>query len=576
MHTPEGETMWSVPDVALADDEEGSDKQVKKEAMGLLDIPTSMGGGDEPDENWDVINFRGNPKNPGLGRGPEGEEETEFFGAKENDVGLPPGNERPDPDDLENANDFIDFLFKSKNAYQVLTNMAKQVLNNGAVMNSELQKLESFLNKSGKSVDAASVSKLLKNAGPAGAAVGAALGFTPGFLMGMPNVGVLLGGTAGYLIEEYFTSNPSAKSALENQKDVVAGLMSSLRGYGVTDKELGDLEDKTILPGDYRFVNHMAKTTHPSYWSAVEQLAIQYAQSTDKLMSIFDSAPSEAERKPLAQEKPSAKGPITRPGDPYTYGHNPNGEGYVVVSGPMGRGVGFVISPGTEAYDLVRAADPSAKPEEVVEPEVAPEVVPEPTPEVATSPEDVLPAEPEAAEPVAEEERTLAPGEVRVESVTPEKKRRVMEALKFNKSEDPEGAFAQWMKQPFTLARGPVTSRSGREVAIVDFGDNLPVDVRYDGISTVDGSSWSPSSLTKVERGDLDMRGREGKGLRQEMRRERKPADSREDPRSEKREENQRNRLRRNEESRNRRERARREARKIQLNNLVKKSKVRS
>jgi tetratricopeptide (TPR) repeat protein len=120
--------------------------------------------------------------------------------------------------------------------------------------------------------------------------------------------------------------------------------------------------------------------------------------------------------------------------------------------------------------------------------------------------------------------------------MTPDKKKRVMDYLKI----DDEG-FERWIKQDFTLSKGPIKSESsGRYIGVIDLGSNLPADIRYDGAHSQDGETWTIDDLSRKEIRELKLRGEE-RLQKRELRRERRDT-------SGKREELQRNRLRRRQE----------------------------
>lgn len=167
-------------------------------------------------------------------------------------------------------------------------------------------------------------------------------------------------------------------------------------------------------------------------------------------------------------------------------------------------------------------------------PEGAPEEVPGQTPEAA----------PETPETEGEQE---GEGEgMRIQITDPDKKRRIMKALKLDELPDPEDAWSRWAAQSFELYQGPIESRSGRQIAIADFGSNLEEwpDIRYDGVASEDGGkSWTTTNLSRKERRDLELRGKDNRALRQELRRENRPSNLRSDQRSERREDRQRGRI---------------------------------
>lgn len=84
-HTPSSENHWGM----LNDVEEDLDEDLnlRKEALGLLDIPASTTGGE-------VLDFAGIPESPGLSQEQGEDEGTEFFGAHEEGMDLPPINNK--------------------------------------------------------------------------------------------------------------------------------------------------------------------------------------------------------------------------------------------------------------------------------------------------------------------------------------------------------------------------------------------------------------------------------------------------------------------------------------------------
>jgi len=618
MHEPAGEAMWSVPNnAAMADDklpggladnkspsdfnksmlEEGikielehtSDKllareiamdhltedkeyynrlkAMEKEAMGLLDVPFSIGSGESDegdDESGEVLTFKGT-QNPGLSRGLGDGEETDYFGAAEDGVDLPPRNHK-----YQDDNKFIEFLFSNKESYNRFMNLTKKALRtNGEAMISELSKLEDFFRKAGKSAEANSVSSLKKTSGATGAAAGAAAGLPIGLLAANPVLGTIFGAGAGSMIENFLYRKPEKKSELERQKALVNSLEEELRGMKVDANYLAALTKGTIKPN--QLAGKMVRagvTLSTADSSKIPDVAAKYVVEANKLSALFKEIEeaSQVSTQPLEQGEPikdrkpvaaprrteTPPGPITRPGDPYTYGPNPGGEGYIVVSGPGGKGEGNVILPGTPGYEEVKAADLTAQDDNAPAKEVGP-----PNAQNATT-EDHSKA------------RGLQPGEVQVRRLTPEKKRRVMRALRLDGGANSEDSYQRWLSSPKTLYKGPVPSEKG-QVAVVDFGDKFPADIRYDGIRTNDGKTWFGSPLNRRERRDLELKGREQKGVRQELRRENRPSNLRDNPRSERREQRQRDRVSRREDRRqDRRTKARKASRLAQIEGLHK------
>jgi len=247
-HMPAGEMLWSVPnDVAMADDEKmeiihqgpddidtpdcktpGSQFHIKvtpkeiggmvelpfeadvdrekaeeleeeihdaleeilaplfnKEALGLLDIPSSNIGGE-------VLEFK-IPQNPGLKRDLGDDEETDYFGTDSDVVDLPPENNKHQE---SINNEFIEFLFKEEhdafasqlielNQALVSLGMTKGASNlksmiktissdtqhgekilrqRGDIMIDDLKKLKETLNKSGKDGQATRIDSLITEA----------------------------------------------------------------------------------------------------------------------------------------------------------------------------------------------------------------------------------------------------------------------------------------------------------------------------------------------------------------------------------------------------------------------------
>lgn len=109
MHVPVGETMFSIPN--KADDEEVEDDDMKKEALGLTNPPQSITGGE-------VLELPGSPQPPGMSRELGEDEETEFFGAKEDGVDFPPEHyktqKKQEVKSDEPDEDFFEFLFTNK------------------------------------------------------------------------------------------------------------------------------------------------------------------------------------------------------------------------------------------------------------------------------------------------------------------------------------------------------------------------------------------------------------------------------------------------------------------------------
>lgn len=137
MHTPVGENMFAIPN--KADDDEVEEESIEKEALGLTSMPQSLYGGE-------VLDLPGAPQPSGLSREQGEDEETEFFGAKEEGVDLPPEHyktqktqemsESDEPDE-----EFFDFLF-NKNQKKSGTSLSI-----GAIMKTHLKNLEDGLKK---------------------------------------------------------------------------------------------------------------------------------------------------------------------------------------------------------------------------------------------------------------------------------------------------------------------------------------------------------------------------------------------------------------------------------------------
>ncbi len=367
-HMP-ADNAWSMPDINLAIDDE--DEDIVKEALGLLDIPASIDGGE-------VLNFQGSPENPGLSR--EGEE-VDFFGAEAEPDDLPPKN------NLKISKSIIKYI-KSINTTFLKSN--QEVFK---FMDKELKDLELKLKKAGKQAELDLIFKIKKEAGGTGALVGSGLGLLAGLLPGVSvvpaSIRMVMGGAAGHLIQEYIFNNPKFKTALEQQAATLSEIQQKLTAYGVTHDELLKLSNHELTPET--LIEHMVKrgARMPAGWKEpIKTLALQYVTIADKMVEVFKQAqaattPAQSQveapqervvTQPEARTEPQVtqnKGSITRPGDPYTYGKNPNGEGYIVVSAPPGKEgvVGRVLAPGTEAYELVKAADPEAG--ELNQPETA-------------------------------------------------------------------------------------------------------------------------------------------------------------------------------------------------------------
>jgi len=150
MHTPEGETMWSMPSVAMADDldeDEDEDEDLSnkissrraglqkifKSALGLLDLPTSMGEGDRAEESAEVLNFEGTHQNPGLSRETGDGESVNFFGEEDETFDMPQINE------------------KYSNRHKGIRDMKK-----------DLRKIEKFLREAGRGREADDLGGLIK------------------------------------------------------------------------------------------------------------------------------------------------------------------------------------------------------------------------------------------------------------------------------------------------------------------------------------------------------------------------------------------------------------------------------
>ncbi len=120
MHMVNPDTHWSYPSVGSAEDkeEESSESlddekaldELEKTALGLMDIPGSIDGGE-------VLEWQGIPQNPGLSREQGEDEETDYFGAESEILEeVPPVNKRYETyeylEDLveEEELNFFDFL----------------------------------------------------------------------------------------------------------------------------------------------------------------------------------------------------------------------------------------------------------------------------------------------------------------------------------------------------------------------------------------------------------------------------------------------------------------------------------
>jgi len=548
MHEPEGEAMWSVSnDVSMADDKlpgglaynklpsdfnEGSLSKgvkvelehttdsdlaeeiamdhlmedpkyyeklelieslkvvnMKKESMGLLDLPSSIGGGDGSDESFEVINFKGTPQNPGLSREMGSGEETDFYGAKESGVDLPQRNNKyQDSDEFKenefNENEFIDFLFGNKKGNKIMSN--------------ELKKLEGLLREMGKVNEANYIIGMNKTGQAKGSIVRPGDPYTYD-----PNPDGF-----GYVI----VSGPNGignviKPFDPGYTDIRSADPRDMEGPGQVSEPKPDPEALTSAGEHYQKGLNAAK--QGNFTEAVTHFQASYNETPHK-DSLFNLAKAY-----------------------FDGGDEVMGiETLQKLKGEYPEAYQSGVNSGMIDADMVRLMGTS---------------------------EDV-PSGP-------------ARGEVLVRSLKPEKKKRIMDYLKLNELADPEDAFARWLAQGFSLTKGPVRSSSGRQVAVVDFGTNLPPDIRYDGISTEDGTAWHATSLSRRERRDLGIGGRENKSVRQEMRRENRSSNLRSSPGSEKREDKQRDRLRSREEKRSRRASAKRIDRLSQIENLHKLSK---
>lgn len=330
MHQPEGQTMWSVNN--STDDEYVNeicnckqddctcklkvvesilDDAFRKNAIGLFDIPASTGIFNEDGETGEVLVFDGIHQNPGLSMEGGDDEDTDLFGAKDEAFDLPPQTK---------------FLETIK----------------GCSMNSEDRK---SIRKRVASIFGNLVFPYIPTAH----------------------------------LQSFFSKNVSDKDAIERQNNIVLGLMDKLSSSDVNDEEIILLRDGKLKPEELpaRMLSRGVKFKFNQKESIV-MFAGAYIKQASKLKEMLDSAAKKAEKDALVNDKSSdtahsdmltvdtkkptqAVGRITRAGDPYTYDKNPNGDGYIVVSTPPGMEhvVGRVLLPGTSAYDLVRAADPS-------------------------------------------------------------------------------------------------------------------------------------------------------------------------------------------------------------------------
>ena len=154
MHTPAGEAMYAVPNKAddmIEYDEECED--LLKEALGLTSIPQSLNGGE-------VLLLPGSPQPPGLSRELGNDEETDFFGAPEDGVSLPPEESnkyRREETNKKDSKNFFDFLFTNNNSDN------EREKTNEVSMSNELNKLSDNLKRIGRYRESAITSKLAQS-----------------------------------------------------------------------------------------------------------------------------------------------------------------------------------------------------------------------------------------------------------------------------------------------------------------------------------------------------------------------------------------------------------------------------
>lgn len=137
MHTPAGENMFAVQN--RADDSGDEEDEIKKEALGLTSVPQSTNGGE-------LLDLPGSPQNPGMSMEKGDDEETEFFGAKEEGVDFHPEHKKEQQSNNLYNNDkpdeeFFDFLFTNKKKESDLS------FNNEVSMFKHLKNLENSLKK---------------------------------------------------------------------------------------------------------------------------------------------------------------------------------------------------------------------------------------------------------------------------------------------------------------------------------------------------------------------------------------------------------------------------------------------
>lgn len=579
MHQPEGETMWSVNNMAedrlvggLSDGkspsdfdedllEEGriiemehtSDKQVateiamdhltedlgyykkikklEKEAIGLLDIPASLGG-EASGESGEVLLFDGVPQNYGLSRELGDDEEVDFFGSKEEGYNLPQAK------NVKNNKDSIN-LHRNSSCFD------------GDIMDNELKNLKSFFKEVGNMSGAYSVLK----------------------------------------IQAQVSNDPE----LERQKVIVQDLQELLNSFGATTEDLVGLENGKLGVSDLHKVigERSGKPLHSSKLYPISNAAGKYIIELKKLNDIFEKAEKSVEPKATVDKlegqrlqpaaMPAKEGPIKRPGDPYTYDKNPNGAGYIIVSAPKGyeRTIGRVIAPLDPGYSKIRAADPNRggyleeqpKKEQPKKVEEGAAIGPK---DNLSKPKDNL-SEPKSN--LSKKElfknelpESLENGSVGVSRggilISSEKRKRLTRFYIEN-FEVEEGAM-KYQTLISDLKSGKNISLkesdeqpSGRRVAIVDYGHELPGDLRYDGVYYDDSRQlWVSGGLKRnevrsLELGPMSVKKRE---LGRERRQERK------DERQERGEDRRRERIRR-------RERAKRKARASLIRGLHKVSK---
>jgi hypothetical protein len=527
-HRPSGDVMWSYPTASNAeddtlnelDDEKNQTDEKLRSVKAFFDPPMSMGGGDHPADNWEIGTFPGAEQNPGLSRELGLDEDVSMFGAPEDGMDLPPVNNSCKDEEL------------------------------GEDMINELNKLELTLKGLGKLKKASEVCDFKKNAG----------------------TGIALVDLLGQKAMEYLYQKPEVKSAIDVQLDKLNEIEQRMLKAGVTDDEMRGIRRGTLKPRS--IVDAMkvrGREVSLAEQESIESLANHYLNEYINLRAFAEGVQSSSPEESGPKAAHSREGSIKRPGDPYTY--DPHEEGYVVVSAPEKEGypkgqepgVGNIIRPGTEGYDEIRAYDPAVAVGESDPSEISDPSQIEFIDSVNEMEGETLPNEEAVDEGIADSEEPEESGYAgEAVIITSEKQREISDYL--NKTYGEEDGRVRYTALIRALKAGNFTLNEsetqpeGRRIGLASFQNDLPANLRYDGVYFDEGrEAWIAGGLSKREIRALQLD--RGSTQRKEVRRE-KRQDKR-DVRRERVDTRQKERV-------NRRDKARKASRKSLLRELHK------